>query len=160
HAVAMGDEIEPGTRSIMLLHIYGIGVANGLLLPDAAMLSESEQALRAAEERGDQFALAWARFLRGLILVQLEGAHRAHAFELLAQARVTGPPDRPNQAARQQLKVDRAKEQARAGELDSAIAQLRAVREAPSVTDPTTFRGAATTAFVETLLQRGLPEDL
>ncbi|OBI47060.1 adenylate/guanylate cyclase domain-containing protein [Mycobacterium sp. E796] len=160
HAVALGDEIEPGTRSIMLLHIYGIGVVNGLLVPDAAMLSESEQALRAAEERGDQFALAWARFLRGLILVQLDGAHRAQGFDLLAQSQVTGSHDRLNQAALQQLKVERAKEQARAGDLDNAIAQLRAVVEAHSATDPTTFHAAATAAFVETLLQRGRPEDL
>jgi adenylate cyclase len=158
-AVTMGGQIEPGLRSVMLLYIYGIGVANGLLLPDAAMLGESEQNLRAAEERGDEFALALARFLRGLVLVQLDSAQRAQGFDLLAQS-LTSFHGRLNQAAMRQLNVERAKEQARTGDLDGAIAQLRAVAEQQSLTEPMTFRGAATTAFVKALLQRGREGDV
>lgn len=160
HAVAMGDDIEPGARSVLLLFIYGIGVANGLLLPDVTMLSESEEALRAAEERGDEFALATARLLRGLMLAQFEGARRAEGFELLATALATALHDRVNQAAVQQLNVERAKEQARTGDLDSAIALLRRVVDEQSKAEAMGFRGAASTALVETLLQRGGHDDV
>ena len=77
------------------------------------MLRESAETLRGAEERGDEFALASARFLRGLILAEGEGPQRADGFELLAQSRETALRDRVNQAALQQLKVERAKEEAR-----------------------------------------------
>ena len=157
YAVAMGDDIEPGARSVLLLFMYGIGVANGLLLPDAAMLSESEEALRAAEERGDEFALASARLLRGLMLVQFEGRQRAEGFDLLAESLTTALHDRVNQAAVHQLHVERAKEQARTGDLDGAIEQLRSAAEQQSTVG---FRGAATTTFVETLLRRGLQADV
>jgi adenylate cyclase len=158
-AVPMCSQLEPGVRSALLLYVYGIGVANGLLLPDAAMLRESAEALRVAEERGDEFALASARFLRGLILAQLEGPHRAAGFELLAQSRETALADRVNQAALQQLKVERAKEQARSGDLDSAVAALRAVVEEQFRTGTMMFLGAGVTALVESLLERGTQAD-
>ncbi len=159
-AVAMSGEIEPGVRTALLLYVYGIGVANGLLLPDAAMLSEAEQNLRAAEERGDEFALASAKFLRGLILAQLEGSQGAGGFGLHGQSLTTALRDRINQAALQQLNVERAKEQARTGDLDGAITLLRAVAEEQASTEAIGFRGAASTALVETLLQRGREDDV
>ena len=95
----MCAELEPGIRAALMLYVYGIGVANGLLLPDAAMLRASAEALRVAEERGDEFALALARFLRGLILAQHDGSQRADGLELLGQSRETALRDRVNQAA-------------------------------------------------------------
>ncbi len=159
-AVPMCAEFEPGVRAALLLYVYGIGVANGLLLPDAAMLSESAEALRVAEERGDEFALALARFLGGLILAQRDGPQRAEGFELLAQSRETALRDRVNQAALQQLKVERAKEEARTGDLDAAVARLRAVIEEQFRSDAVMFLGAGVTAFVEALLQRGGEADV
>jgi adenylate cyclase len=156
----MCSQLEPGVRAALLLYIYGIGVANGLLLPDAAMLRESAEALRAAEGRGDEFALATARFLRGLILAESEGPHRAEGFEVLAQSRETALRDRVNQAALQQLKVERAKEEARSGDLDNAIALLRPVVEEQFRTDAMMFLGAGVTALVESLLQRGGEADV
>src|SRR6185437_10441833 len=128
-AVPLCAEFEPGVRAVLLLYVYGIGVANGLIVPDDGMLRESQETLRVAEERGDEFALASARFLRGLILAEHDGAQRADGFELLAQSRETALRDRANQAALQQLKVERAKEERRGGDLDSAVAALRAVVE-------------------------------
>jgi adenylate cyclase len=159
-AVPMCSEIEPGVRAALLLYVYGIGVANGLLLPDEAMLRESAEALRVAEERGDEFALALARFLRGLILAQRDGPQRADGFELLAQSRETALRDRVNQAALQQLKVERGKEEARTGDVDAAVARLRAVVEEQFRSDAVMFLGAGVTAFVEALLQRGGEADV
>jgi adenylate cyclase len=159
-AVPMCAELEPGIRAALMLYVYAIGVANGLLLPDAAMLRESAEALRVAEERGDEFALALARFLGGLILAQCDGPRRAEGFELLAQSRETALRDRVNQAALQQLKVERAKEEARTGDLDAAVAGLRAVVEEQFRSDAVMFLGAGVTAFVEALLQRGGEADV
>jgi len=159
-AVPMCAEFEPGVRAGLLLYVYAIGVANGLLVPDAAMLRESAEALRVAEERGDEFALASARFLRGLILAQYGGPQRAEGFELLGQSRETALRDRVNQAALQQLKVERAKEEARTGDLDAAVARLRAVVEEQFRSDAVMFLGAGVTAFVEALLQRGGEADV
>ena len=156
-AVAMSSEIEPGLRAALMLYIHGIGVANGLLLPDAAMLSVSESNLRAAEERADEFALASARFLRGLILAQLEEPQRAKGLEVLAQSLKTALHNRINQAAVRQLNVERAKEQARTGDVDGAITLLRDTAEQQTTMG---FRGAASTALVEALLQRGQPADV
>jgi adenylate cyclase len=156
----MCSELEPGVRAALLLYVYGIGVANGLLLPDAAMLRESAEALRVAEERGDEFALALARFLRGLILAQRDGPQRADGFELLAASRETALRDRVNQAALQQLKVERAKEEARTGDLDAAVTRLRAVVEEQFRSDAVMFLGAGVTALVEALLERGAPADV
>jgi adenylate cyclase len=159
-AVPMCAQFEPGVRAVLLLYVYGIGVANGLLLPDAVMLRESAETLRAAEERGDEFALASARFLRGVILAEGEGPQRAEGFELLAQSRETALRDRVNQAALQQLKVERAKEEARSGDLDSAIALLRPVVEEQFRTAAMMFLGAGATALVESLLERGGEADV
>jgi adenylate cyclase len=159
-AVPMCAELEPGIRAALMLYVYAIGVANGLLLPDAAMLRESAEALRVAEERGDEFALALARFLGGLILAQCDGPRRAEGFELLAQSRETALRDRVNQAALQQLKVERAKEEARTGDLDAAVAGLRAVVEEQFRSDAVMFLGSGVTAFVEALLQRGGVDDV
>ena len=159
-AVPMCSEFEPGVRAALLLYVYGIGVANRLLRPDAEMLRESGEALRVAEERGDEFALALARFLRGLILVEREGPQRAEGFELLGQSRETALRDRVNQAALQQLKVERAKELARTGDLDAAVVRLRAVVEEQFRSDAVMFLGAGVTAFVESLLQSGSEADL
>jgi adenylate cyclase len=156
-AVAMSSEIEPGLRAALLLYIYGIGVANGVLRPNDAMLSASESNLRAAEERADEFALASARFLRGLILAQLDEPQRAEGLEVLAQSLKTALHNRINQAAVRQLNVERAKEQARTGDLDGAITLLRDTAEQQTTMG---FRGAASTALVETLLQRGQPADV
>jgi adenylate cyclase len=144
----------------LLLYVDGIGVANGLLLPGAAMLRESAETLRVAEECGDEFALASARFLRGLVLAEYEGPQRADGFKLPAQSRETALRDRVNQAALQQLKVERAKEEARSGDLDSAIALLRAVVEEQFKTDSMMFLGAGVTALVESLLERGGQADV
>jgi adenylate cyclase len=159
-AVPMCAQFEPGVRAVLLLYVYGIGVANGLLLPDAVMLRESAETLRVAEERGDEFALASARFLRGLILAEGEGPQRADGFELLAQSRETALRDRVNQAALQQLKVERAKEEARSGDLDSAIALLCPVVEEQFRTAAMMFLGAGVTALVESLLERGGEADV
>jgi adenylate cyclase len=156
-AVAMSGEVEPGLRAALLLYIYGIGVANGLLIPDDTMLSVSESNLRAAEERADEFALASARFLRGVVLAHLDGPQRAEGLEVLAQSLETALQNRINQAAVRQLNVERAKEQARTGDLDGAITLLRDTAEQQTTMG---FRGAASTALVETLLQRGEPADV
>ncbi len=156
-AVAMSSEVEPGLRAALLLYIYGIGVANGLLIPDDTMLSVSESNLRAAEERADEFALASARFLRGLVLAHLDEPQRAEGLEVLALSLKTALQNRINQAAVRQLNVERAREQARTGDLDGAITLLR-----DTAAQQTTmgFRGAASTALVETLLQRREPADV
>ena len=60
----------------------------------------------------------------------------------------------------QQLKVERAKEEARSGDLDSAIALLRPVVEEQFRTDAVMFLGAGVTALVESLLERGGEADV
>jgi adenylate cyclase len=159
-AVRMCAEAEPGVRAALMLYVHGIGVANGLQLPDAAMLHASAEALRVAEERGDEFALAMARFLRGLILAQYDDPQRADGLELLGQSRETALRDRVNQAAWQQLKVERAKEEARTGDLDAAVTVLRAVVDEQFRSDAVMFLGAGVAAFVEALLERGGEADV
>jgi adenylate cyclase len=156
-ALATGDEIEPGLRSALLLYIHGIGVANGLMLPDSQVLSESERNLRVASERGDEFALASANLLQGIILTQHEGARRTEGFEFLNRALAAPLHNRIHQEATHQLETERAKEQARTGDLDGAITLLRSAFARQTTVG---FRAPVTTALVEVLLRRGRPADV
>ncbi len=88
-------------------------------------LSHSAEVLQIAEKAADDFNLVIARLTRGIILVHCEGADRAAGFELLAKARETAVPGSFYLLAVPIVDIQVAKEKARTGDLDGAIAMSR-----------------------------------
>ncbi len=160
-SVAMYREINPGGRPVFEMHyLYRLGVLHGLLRFDATMLQHAAETLQRAEERGDDYALAAARLLRGLLLIQLDGPQRADGFRLLAVARDALEEKLFHLSVLPIIDMEYAKEKARNGDRDEAIEILRAVSEHEFATGDILCRGAAVTVLVETLLKRGTESDI
>jgi adenylate cyclase len=158
-AVAMGRAYAPVGHPAFLVYKYLLGIPNGGLLPDAAALRETAETLEVAEQKGDEYTLACARFARGLVLVQQESPERRDGFDLLAKAREAALQDRFTMAALPPIDIELAKDKARTDDLDGAIELLRAVVDDEFATGEMAYRGAAVTALVESLLQRGTDAD-
>ena len=110
-------------------------------------------------KKGDENTLACARFARGLVLVQQESPERRDGFDLLAKAREAALQNRFTMAALPPIDIELAKDKARTDDLDGAIELLRAVVDDEFATGEMAYRGAAVTALVESLLQRGTDAD-
>jgi adenylate cyclase len=158
--LSMARVSAPMGHPVLLNYKYGIAIPNGGLLPGAAGLLETAEALEFGEHRGDDLAVASAQFVRGLVLVQLDGDERRDGFDLLAKAHEAASQGRFTMAALPQINIELAKDKARTGDHDSAIALLRAVVDDEFDSGEMLFRGATVTAFVDALLQRGTDADV
>jgi adenylate cyclase len=74
-AVSLARAYEPITRAAALYFTHIVTIMNGVLPPTAAVLHEAEGALAAAEQSGENVALAQGRQYVGLILVRLGEIH-------------------------------------------------------------------------------------
>ncbi len=153
-SLALAREFSPIGYPVVLIYKY-FGLANGWLLTDAACLRETAAANEFAERFGDDYTLACARCVYGLVLVQQDGEQRAEGFELLAKAREAALDGRAALVCVPMIDVERAKELVREGDLDAAIELLRSVVDEESTNGEMFFRGAAVALLVDTLLQRG-----
>jgi adenylate cyclase len=143
-----------------LLYRYGIGLPTGCLVADDHDVEMTGEALLLAERSGDDFALNSARFARGLVLAHQLGPQCAEALDLLAFA---------GDAARREIftmwilpiiDFETAKEKARTGDLDGAIALARALVDAEFASGQLSSRAAAVTLLVEMLLERATAADM
>ncbi|MGH3558165.1 MAG: hypothetical protein ACRDTK_11860 [Mycobacterium sp.] len=160
-SAAMCREVNPGGRpAIELTYIYGFGILHGLLRSDTPILQDTAETLKLAELRGDDYALTTARLLRGLVLAQSDGPQRGDGFRLLAMARDALLEKRFLMQGLQLLDLENAKEKARSGDRDGAIEILRTMADHELATGGIILRGAAVTALVEALLQRGTGVDV
>jgi adenylate cyclase len=154
-------KINPGGRAIFELHhIYRLGILHGLLHFDATMVRDAAETLERAEQRGDDYALTVARLLNGLLLTRSGGSQRDEGFRLLAMARDAALEKRFLLGTLPAVEIEIAKEMARTGDRDGAVEILRAVSEHEVSTGDILYRGAAVTALVETLLERGTESDV
>jgi adenylate cyclase len=159
-SAAMCREINPGGRAVIeFLYIYILGILNGLLRFGNSMLEATSETLRQAEQRGDDYALTAARLLRGLVLAQSDGPQRNEGFQQLAVARDALLEKRFLLGRLPLIDLEMAKEKARSGDPDSAIEILRTVVDHEFAIGDVIHLGAAVTALVETLLQRGANAD-
>lgn len=132
----------------------------GVRLADETALHDTAESLAVAEQSGDNLALNLARTSRGVVLVHRDGPQRQAGFELLEKMRET--------ALKHQFAVTNvpiadicvARERARLGDLDGAIALARDVLDELFMSDGHIYTAPATTVLVEALLQRGGDGDL
>ena len=115
---------------------------------------------RSSSGRGDDMALAIARYARGITLVHRGGPGRERGLELLAQVREMTLQDRYSFAALPLIDIEIATERARSGDLDGAIGLSRAVLDDLFDSGGAIWSALATTVLVEALLRRGGDTDL
>ncbi len=157
--IAWVRSFDPTTRVIAAWFKYWT-VPNGTVVPDSAALSHTAEVLQIAEKAADDFNLVIARLTRGLVLVNAESPDRAAGFELLAKARKTAAQGSFYLLALPVVDIEVAKEKARTGDLDGAIALARAVLDDEFNTGEMIYRGACASVLVESLLRRASNGDI
>jgi adenylate cyclase len=111
--------------------------------------------LTTAEQSGDDFALDLARTARGITLVHQGGPQREAGFELLAKIRERALDEGFSLIALPVVDIHFAREKARLGDLDGAIALARTVVDDLFDSGGCIWSALATTVLVEALVQRG-----
>ena len=143
-----------------VMYKYIVAVPVGALSVDTAALRETAEALRIADQVGDDHTLALARLVRGVVLVHYGDTHRAEGLELLIRARGEALAKGFTLNALAIVDPEIAREKARNGDLDGAIELSRAAIDDMFERGAMFLRGVATTILVESLLDRGADGDL
>ena len=158
-AITMARGLDPGSRFLVITYIYGITVANKVLLPDTAVMRGTAEALEIAARSGQNFALVTARWVRGLVLCHGGDPHRAVGLDLLVAARQTalqqGYP-----TAVPVIDIEAAREKLRLGDIDGAVKTSREAFDYLMDNGGMLWHGSAITVLVEALLARGGESDL
>jgi hypothetical protein len=139
---------------------YAFGMLSGALLADDDAVRETAEAVRMAEERGDDVALEQAHIAHGLVLSRrATAAEREVALGLLRHGR-DAVARHGNLAVATMADIRIAELTAQEGEVQGAIESARSVVDQLVENGGMLLRGAATAALVETLLRRGSDTDL
>ena len=157
----MARSADPVSYAAVVGCVYLSGIPLGVLAADYRAVREIEDALRIAEQSGDDLALTYAQMALGLALV-----HRPTAAEhnrgqhLLSQVSDAGVRGGYLLSELPIVDVYLARERARCGDRNNAIPLMRAavdhlVRQGPLLG----WGISATCVLVETLLDRGANGD-
>ena len=125
-AIALGARVDRKSYVSAVMYKYIVAVPVGALRVDEVALRETAEALRIAEQVGDDHTLALARLIRGLVLVHHGDPHREQGFGLLTQARDAALAKGFTMNALAIVDPEIAREKARNGDLDGAIELSRA----------------------------------
>jgi AAA ATPase domain/Putative zinc-finger len=162
HGLAMARSTDPMSYATVVTYSYSAAIPPGMLRPDDRAMGEIQDALRIAEQSGDDVAFAIARMTLGIALVHRPtDTERDQGQQILAEVgevflrRGFFLTDLPI------VEVCLAREKAQRGDRDGAIPLLRVAADGQ-------FREGrllgwsipATGALVETLLDRGAEGDL
>jgi adenylate cyclase len=158
-AAAMAWDYTPEGLPQMLYWKYGVGIPSGALLADARAAQEAADTLDHAQRYGDDVALVFALFLRGLILAQQDGPQREEGLRLLATAREAALEGSLN-VLLPSVDIEFAKDKARTRDFDAAIELLRAVVDRGLRSGDAVFHAVAVAALAESLLARGADADI
>jgi class 3 adenylate cyclase len=160
-AAAMSRATDPTTHAMVIAFTYGLGIAIKVLLADDAALELIDEALQIAERSADDFALGHARYALGLALMHRDSpADRERGLMALTQLRDMCLHEHWTLSEVPEIEAFIAWEQARRGDLDGAIAALRAAVDDLFDAGQFAWSIPPTGMFVETLLSRGGEADL
>jgi hypothetical protein len=162
HGLAMARSTDPMSYATVVTYSYSAAIPPGMLRADDRAMGEIQDALRIAEQSGDDVALAISRMTLGLALVHRRtNAERDRGQQILAE--VSGVFARRGffLADLPIVEVCLAREKARGGDRDGAIPLMRAAADGQ-------FREGrlmgwsipSTGVLVETLLDRGAESDV
>ncbi len=160
--LAMARGADPTAYARAAFYVYSPGISNGVLRSDDHAVREIEDALHKAERAGDDLSLAHARTTLGLALVHRPTpAERDRGQELLAEVSDAFQRNEHNLCDLPLVTVYLAREKARCGDRDEAIALMRGAvdhlfREGRLLG----HSASATGVLVQTLLDRGSDGDV
>ena len=147
--------------AIVIAFTYALGISVGAMLADDAALELIDEALQIAERSADDFALGHARYALGLALMHRDSpADRERGLQVLTQLRDMCLHEHWTLSEVPFIDAYIAWEQARRGDLDGAIAALRAAVDDLFDAGQLAWCIPPTRLFVETLLTRGGEADL
>ncbi|BBZ48171.1 cyclase [Mycobacterium parmense] len=154
--VAMARRTDPMSYAQVVAYVYA-GIPLCVLKPDDHALREIEDALRVAERSSDDIALNLAQLVLGCALAQRRTeAERARGHDLLAGLGEAFEGGEHLLADLPLVHVYVARDKARRGDRDRAVALLRAATDQLVGDERLLVWGLpATGALVETLLDRG-----
>jgi hypothetical protein len=158
----MARSTDPMSYATVVTYSYSAAIPPGMLRPDDRAMGEIEDALRIAEQSGDDVALAISRMTLGIALVHRRtNVERDRGQQILAEVSEVLLRRRFFLTDLPIVEVCLARETAQRGDRDGAIPRLRAAADGQ-------FRDGrllgwsipATGVLVETLLDRGADGDL
>jgi adenylate cyclase len=158
-AVRLASSSTPMAHAGAILYKYVVAVPVGASPADATALCETADALRIAEQAGDDYTMALAQLTRGLVLVHHGSRRRKEGLSLLTEARDAVLKRGFTVNAMAVVDPEIAREKARNGDLDGAIELARSAIDDMFDRGAMFLRGAATTVLVEALLERGADGD-
>jgi class 3 adenylate cyclase len=159
-AVAMARNSDPTILAGVVAWTYGLDIQFGVLRADDSAQRASEEAMHAAEGTSNDVALSLATYALGVALLNRDvAADRRRGLELMVQAREFWRERVPFLLP--VTEVWAARERARRGERDAAIAVMRqAVDELHQAGRLGGYGVWGTGVLVQTLLERGTEGDL
>src|SRR6185312_10012394 len=119
-ALAMATDVGESLAVVGIMNwIYLEPVLNGIALVDAEALRNTEEALTAAQQLGDDFQVVLARVMRGIVLSHQSGQDRDKGFRLLIETRQAADGNQfANPGMVPLIDIYLAREQAIRGDLD------------------------------------------
>lgn len=164
HGVAMARSADPLSYATVITYAYWPGTSFGVLAPSDQALHEIKDALRIAEQSGDDMAVVWARSALGLALVHRQtDAERCRGETLLAEVGDTFQRRGHSLSELPLVHVYLARERARRGHHDEATPLMLAAVDHPAREGQLLAWGyaiPATGVLVETLLESGASADV
>jgi adenylate cyclase len=125
-AVAMAREADAITYVMATTYKY-VPAQFGAITLDNKSLDATAEALRIAEESGDNFTVGFARYTRGLVLIHHGGADSEQGFAQLAAVLELSTQQRLTMTMLPAIDTYFARRKARDGDLDGAIELSRNV---------------------------------
>ncbi|AKK29024.1 adenylate/guanylate cyclase domain-containing protein [Mycobacterium sp. EPa45] len=158
-ATTMARDSDPTTRSIVVAYPYGMLLLNGALVPDDALISTLEHALRTIDQTGDNFTLDIARFACATASLMHLGRNPSADVRLLeVVSESTSAQD--NALGTLCARTALAGHHSRIGDAEVAVALSEKIVEEVFSGGEMLLRGPATSALVEALLRRGSEADV
>jgi hypothetical protein len=160
-ALAMAQRSDPVTHALIAAVVYGFAIVSGVLQADDRAVREVEEALHTAEKSSDDTALESAKYMYGLVLIHRDPLpDRDRGLELLREVCEEWLRERTRLNLASSAAVVIARETARRGDPDGAIAVLRTAVHDLFNEGQLTACGLAIAILVETLLDRGAEGDV
>jgi hypothetical protein len=160
--LAMARSTDPMSYATVVAYSYSAAIPPGMLRPDDRAMGEIQDALRIAEQSGDDVAVAISRMTLGIALVHRPtNAERDQGQRILAEVGEVFLRRGFFLAELPIVEVCVAREKAQSGDLDGALPAMRAAVDDQFREGRLLGWGIPTTgALVETLLDRRAEGDL